>query len=101
MSRAPLVGLLLVAGRVKGVPQISFDVQPFGTVTANDERADVCGPMMPNGRKRMVPFKLVVQAPFQTVGFADVDRRIIAGPCGLAKDVDAFDREIVDRADGG
>ena len=103
MSRAPVVasGLLLVAGRVKGVPQISFDVQPFGTVTANDEYADVCGPMMPNGRKRMVPFKLIVQTPFQTVGFADIDRRIVAGPCGLAKDVDAFDREIVDRADGG
>jgi hypothetical protein len=44
--------------------RLLFDLQvrqPFGTVTANDEYADVCGPMMPNGRKRMVPFKLIVQ----------------------------------------
>jgi hypothetical protein len=65
VSRAPNVGsgLLLIAGRVQGVPQISFDVQPFGTVTANDEYADVCGPMAPNGLKGMVPLKLIIKAP--------------------------------------
>lgn len=74
MSRAPEIapGLLLVAGRVQGVPQISFNVEPVGTVTSNVEGADVCGPMQPNSLKRMMCLKLVGQATKEVIGLSDI-----------------------------
>jgi hypothetical protein len=101
MSRAPDVRgrLLLVAGRVQGVPQISFDVQPVGTVASNTTCADVGGSMQPNGLKRMVRLKLIRQTAPEAISFADIDRGIAAVSDMAAEDVDAFDRVVGDSAE--
>ncbi len=100
MSRTPQNQLLLIAGRIQGVPQICFNVQPFGTVTGNDERADVCGPMASNCLKRVMRLKLIRQTALETIGFADVDCRMISVPNRTTEDIDALDRVVGDGADG-
>src|ERR1700737_4329224 len=93
MSRASVDRgrLLLVAGRVQGVPQICFDVQPVGTVASNMERADVCGPMQSNSLKRMMRLKLIRQTTLEAVGFADVSRSVVAVREAPAEEIDALD----------
>lgn len=102
MSRTPGSEnqLLLIAGRVQGVPQICFDVQPVGTVASNTERADVCGSMQPNGLKRMMRLKLIRQPALETVGFTDVDRCVVTVSSWAAEDIDALDGVVGDSADG-
>ena len=56
------------------MPQISFDPQPLGQVPGDMERADVCGPMTPNGINAVVRMKLVRQPASEIVGLADIDR---------------------------
>jgi hypothetical protein len=98
MSRTPRRKnpLLLIAGRLQGVPQISFDVEPVGTVTSNTESADVSDAMHPTGWKRMVSFKLIRQPTPQAVSLADIDRGIATAANMATEDVDAFDRVVGD-----
>jgi hypothetical protein len=86
--------LLLIAGRVQGVPQISFDVEPVGTVTANMSRADVGCPVQPNALKRMMRPQLITQATVKAVGFTDVQCTEVPVIEALAEDVDASDGSI-------
>jgi hypothetical protein len=86
--------LLLIAGRVQGVPQISFDVQPVGTVTGNMQRADVSGPIQSNILKRMMRLKLVSQTALEAVTFANIKRGEVSVSHLFAEDIDAFNGTI-------
>lgn len=66
--------LLLITGRLQGVPKISFDSQPIGKTPGHMERADVSGPMTPNAVNAVVRMKLVRQPALEAVSLADVDR---------------------------
>lgn len=76
MSRTPRRKnwLLLVAGGLQGVPEISFDTQSIGKIPDNMERADVCGSMTPNAINAVVRLKLVRQPTLETAGFSNIDR---------------------------
>jgi hypothetical protein len=66
--------LLLIAGRVQGIPKICFGAQPIGKIPGHMERADVCGSMTPNALKAVVRLKLVSQPTLEAIGFSNVDR---------------------------
>lgn len=90
--------LLLIAGRIKGIPQISFDAEPIGTVTSNIERADVSGPMQANSVKRMMGLKLISEPAPEVVGLANVSGSVVAVPRVTAENIDGGDRPV-DHAD--
>ncbi|OKO78075.1 hypothetical protein AC628_14230 [Bradyrhizobium sp. NAS96.2] len=90
--------LLLIAGRIKGIPQISFDIEPIGTVTSNTERADVSGPMQANSVKRMMALKLIGEPTPEVVGLTNVSGSVVAVPRVTAENIDARDRPV-DHAD--
>lgn len=94
MSWAPKTHSLLIAGRLKGCPQISFNVQAIGTVACNVERADVCGPMQANSVKRMMRPQLIRQATIEAIGLADIEGGVASSKGLAGEDVDASDRAI-------
>jgi hypothetical protein len=67
--------LLLITGRLQGVPKISFDQQPIGKTPGHMERADVSGPMTPNAVNAVMRMKLVREPAFEVVRLSDIDRR--------------------------
>jgi hypothetical protein len=95
MSRTPRCeNLLLIAGRIQGMPKISFDAQTLGSTTIDAEGADVCGPIQPNSIKAMMGLKLVSETPMHVLSFADVLRRPACTADVPADDIDAGDRKI-------
>jgi hypothetical protein len=86
--------LLLITGRLEGVPKISFDEQPVGTITANIARTDMGSAMQSNILKRMMRLKLVSEAPLEVVSFPHVQRCEPTTAELFAEDVDAFNGPI-------
>jgi hypothetical protein len=86
--------LLLITGRLQGVPKICFNEQPVGTITANVAATDVRSAMQPNILKRMMRLKLVSETPLEVVSFPDVQRREPTAPELFAEDIDAFNGPI-------
>jgi hypothetical protein len=86
--------LLLIAGRVQGVPKICFNEQPVGTITANMACTDMGNAMQSNILKRMMRLKLVSETPLEVVSFSDVQRSEPTAYELFAEDVDAFDGPI-------
>jgi hypothetical protein len=86
--------LLLIAGRVEGVPQIRFDEQPVGTVAANMACTDMGNAMQSNILKRMMRLKLVSEASLEVVSFPDVQGCEPTASELFAEDVDAFNGPI-------
>ena len=67
--------LLRIAGRVQGVPKISFDAHTLGSTAIDAESADVCGSMEPNRINAMMRPQLVSETPMHAIGFTDILRR--------------------------
>jgi hypothetical protein len=96
MSRTPNREnqLLLITGRLQGVPKICFNEQPVGTITANMACTDMGNAMQPNILKRMMRLKLVSEASLEVVSFPDVQRCKPTASELFAEDVDAFNGPI-------
>ncbi len=95
MSRASRENqLLLITGRLQGVPKISFNEQPVGTITANVAGTDVRSAMQSNVLKRVMRLKLVSKTPLEVVSFSDVQRCEPTTAELFAEDIDAFNGPI-------
>jgi hypothetical protein len=86
--------LLLIARRVQGVPEISFDTQPLGQIAGDMERRDMRRPMTPNGLNAVVCMKLVREPAAKIVRLADVDCPERTASQVAAEDIDARLREV-------
>jgi hypothetical protein len=75
MNRTSRRKLLLITGRLQGVPKISFDQQSIGKTPGHMERANVSGPMTPNAGNAVMRMKLVREPALEVVRLSDIDRR--------------------------
>lgn len=91
--------LLFVAGRIEGVPEISFNSQALGKTAIYPKGADVRRPLLPNCSKTMMRLKLIAQAVSHIVSLANVLGEPTSIADAFAEDIDARDRQI-DRSDG-
>lgn len=79
---------MLIAGRVQRIPQVSFNVEPFGAVASNTERVDVRSSAFANGVKRVMRPKLISQATVEAVSLTDVNSSVASVAEVSAKNVD-------------
>jgi hypothetical protein len=96
MNRTPIRKnqLLLIAGRVEGVPQIRFDEQPVGTVAANMACTDVCNAVQSHVLKRMMRLKLQSETPLEVVSFSNVQGAESPAAELFAENVDTFNWSV-------